>query len=149
MVLVDLGAAKDTVRILAALQAAYPHPSSPADEALHDLLGPVSLETTGRALEALRAGDAPGLGRILTQAQADFDQRAGPVCPDQLGAPALHRLLDRVLRIEGVLGAKGVGSQGDGTAQVLCSGPRVQQEVCRVVSGELGMVPLTTVIRGV
>ena len=60
----------------------------------------------------------------------------------ELTSPALHRLLAHPTLQHLILGAKGVGSQGDGSAQILCKGPSEQQEVCRVVEAELGMTPL-------
>ena len=110
----------------------------------------------------------------MRQAQAEFDARAGPLCPSQLTAPVLHkvgegmraggccapRCLGRGRQVGGrnegspcccstsrfvtprpvqvlgypsvqplVWGGKGVGSQGDGTAQLLCRGEAEQRQV--------------------
>lgn len=67
----------------------------------------------------------------MAEAQAEFDRRAGPVCPSQLTAPVLHRLLSHAPLQPLVWGGKGVGSQGDGTAQLLCKGPEEQRKVGR------------------
>lgn len=83
----------------------------------------------GDALAALTAGDLPRLGALMREAQAEFDARAGPLCPSQLTAPVLHRALCWPA-VQGLIwGAKGVGSQGDGTAQFLCKGPAEQRQV--------------------
>ena len=57
-------AAKDTVLILARLQAAYPHPEGPAHEALHALLGPTNERVTAQAADLLHAGNAERLGAL-------------------------------------------------------------------------------------
>lgn len=105
----------------------------------------VNHKVVSRALEALSAGDAPALGALMREAQSEFDSRAGPLCPSQLSAPVLHKVLE-LPAIQGMIwGGKGVGSQGDGTAQLLCKGPEEQRCVCEVLQTELGMscMPLT------
>lgn len=144
-VLVDLRASKDTVVILHALQAAYPVPSAPAHAAMHDLLGPRNARVCARALKLLEAGDAVGLGQLMCAAQADFDLIAAPLCPAQLLAPKLHEVLNCKAIAGLVLGGKGVGSGGDGTAQLLCRDAASQQEVCAVLEGlfDVHCLPMT------
>ena len=62
--LLERRASKNTVRILADLQAAYPHPERPEHEALHELLGATNERIIGRATALLRAGDAQQLGAL-------------------------------------------------------------------------------------
>lgn len=52
-----------------------------------------------------------------------------PVCPSQLTAPVLHKVLTYPAIQPLIHGAKGVGSQGDGTAQVLCKDAASQVQV--------------------
>ena len=70
-------------------------------------------------MRALRAGDARALGALMREAQARFDRDVAPACPSQLTMPLLHALLDHPPFAPLVWGGKGVGSQGDGTAQVV------------------------------
>jgi mevalonate kinase len=149
LVLVDLAAAKDTVAILAALQAAFPHPRTREEAALAELLGPINQRLTAAAVRALAAGDAAALGALMVEAQREFDARAGAVCPAQLGArgsPVLRRLLTHAALQPHIHGGKGVGSQGDGTAQLLCRDAEAQAAVCAIVARDMpGMActPLT------
>ena len=76
--------------------------------------------TLGRAAAALAAGDAAAVGQLMTEAQAAFDRHAAPFCAEQLRAPRLHALLSWPKLQPLIYGAKGVGSQGDGTAQLVC-----------------------------
>ena len=60
---------------------------------------------------------------------------ARPNCLDQLSSPVLHKLIvDEVLgnctgKSDSVLSIKGVGSQGDGSAQILCRSAAQQAKV--------------------
>lgn len=47
----------------------------------------------------------------MVEAQAEFDARAVPLCPEQLAAPLLHRVLAHPPVAPLVHGCKGVGSQ--------------------------------------
>ncbi|GIL55961.1 hypothetical protein Vafri_11425 [Volvox africanus] len=145
LVLVDLKAFKDTTTILKSLQQAYPHPTSDLHEGLHRLLGPINHRITAEALQAMAAGDVSRLGRLMVEAQQLFDQLAGPLCPEQLTAPILHKVLSYPAIQELVWGGKGVGSQGDGTAQLLCRGSEEQAKVCAILCSDLGLdcMPLT------
>ena len=55
----------------------------------------------------------------MVKAQARFDRYAMPACPEELTAPVLHRVLEYEPLQPHIWGGKGVGSQGDGTAQFL------------------------------
>ena len=59
---VEPRASKDTVAILAGLQAAYPHAEQPEHAALHELLGATNERVIGRAVALLREGNAQQLG---------------------------------------------------------------------------------------
>lgn len=112
MFIVDLAGQKDTVEILNALQSRYSY-----EESLQDALGGGNEAIVRRAYRALAAGDAQALGGLMTEAQALFDQSVAPHCPSQLRSPLLHELLGFSGIASHIHGGKGVGSQGDGTAQ--------------------------------
>lgn len=127
---------------VSARQHAFPTPSSPVHGALHALLGADNEAATARAVELMARGDAAGLGALMTAAQAAFDAAAGPLCPSQLGAvgsPVLHRVLALPDIQPLILGGKGVGSQGDGTAQLLCRDPAAQHAVASLLKQQLGL----------
>jgi hypothetical protein len=50
----------------------------------------------------------------MDEAQSLFDRYAMPVCPSQLTAPNLHRVLSHASLRKHIWGAKGVGSQASG-----------------------------------
>uniref|UniRef100_A0A7R9VMY2 GHMP kinase C-terminal domain-containing protein n=1 Tax=Chlamydomonas euryale TaxID=1486919 RepID=A0A7R9VMY2_9CHLO len=148
LVLVDLNAAKDTTTILKALQSAYPRASNEAEQQLQHLLGSFNHDVCRRALQALKDGDCQELGKLMCEAQKEFDARAGPLCPSQFTAPALHRVLGHEALQPLVWGGKGVGSQGDGTAQLLCRGGWEQRRVAEILREQLGVNPMPLTVHG-
>lgn len=150
IVLVDLKASKSTVEILKGLQSAFPFPRSDEDRSLHHLLGEMNLRFANQAIDCLERGDAPALGKLMSAAQGEFDRRAGPLCPHQLGengSPVLHRVLRYAPIQHLIFGGKGVGSQGDGTAQLLCKDELSMEAVCDVLESELGVECLKVILK--
>ncbi|MFO7949193.1 MAG: hypothetical protein R6U36_02360 [Candidatus Fermentibacteraceae bacterium] len=141
LLVVDLGVGKDTRRILADLNGAF----AAGDREVRDALGPLNLSITARARQALEAGDMETLGGLMRRAQMEFDRRLAPVCPSQLAAPRLHAVLRHPAVQRHAWGGKGVGSGGDGTAQLLCRGPSHREALARQLAPHLGVrcLPLT------
>ena len=138
-VFADLMAEKDTVKILADLNSAYPFPRSREDRLLHEALGVDNRLITSQAIKYMNDGDAEGLGRLMTEAQALFDKKVAPMS-SELTAPILHKTLkDDVIRGY-TYGGKGVGSQGDGTVQFLAKDEACQKALINYCQKELGMV---------
>jgi galactokinase len=133
LVIVDLGASKNTRSILQQLNRCYPVATDKIQQQVQKYLGKISSQITHQALSALQQGDATKLGFLMQRAQAEFDRYLIPACPTQLTAPVLHQLLNHKPIQNYVLGGKGVGSQGDGTAQLIVSDPTSQQEVIKIV----------------
>ena len=147
MVIVDLRAGKDTQRILADLNRCYPEARNNVDLGVHHLLGELNLEITDRAVNLLAAGDATGLGVLMTAAQAHFDHYAKPACPTELASPVLHSLLADERIQDYSWGGKGVGSQGDGSAQFVARGAAEQKAIADYVEKHLGMHAVELTIR--
>ncbi len=138
-VLVDLLSQKDTMEILNRLNRCYPFAENELERNVQQLLGPINKDIIHRAIDALHHSDAPRLGALLNEAQDYFDRYAAPVCPEELTAPALHRVLNHPALKPHIYGCKGVGSQGDGTAQFLCRSAADQEEVIRIFEQELNL----------
>ncbi|MEO0458846.1 MAG: GHMP kinase, partial [Cyanobacteria bacterium P01_A01_bin.114] len=119
LVIVDLGGHKDTQKILSDLNQCYPFPKNQIQQKVQHYLGPLNTQFIQQAVTVVQQGDAKKLGTLMTQAQAAFDRHLTPACPDQLAAPRLHRLLTHPSLQPFIFGGKGVGSQGDGTAQLV------------------------------
>ncbi|MAE65204.1 MAG: GHMP kinase [Phycisphaeraceae bacterium] len=146
-VIVDLNAAKDTRVILNQLNNCYPFPDDDLQTNVQKYLGPISAGTTREAYQALYEGDAERIGSLMTEAQSAFDRHLQPACPSQLTAPVLHKILDYAPIRSHVLGGKGVGSQGDGTAQFIVRDEASQERVIEILSRDLGLSCLKLTIQ--
>jgi galactokinase len=145
LVIVDLGSTKDTKRILADLNRCFPDAVDEIAQGVQFLLGENNKRIVHQAVEVLQDGDAPRLGSLMTRAQSDFDRFAIPACPDELAAPLLHKVLNYPPIEAYIWGGKGVGSQGDGSAQLVVRGKGGQKSVMEILENDLGMrcYPLT------
>jgi UTP-glucose-1-phosphate uridylyltransferase len=144
-VIVNLNASKDTLEILKRLNRSYPFADGPIERGVQDLLGPINKRIVREAREALEAGDAARLGALMSEAQAFFDRYAAPACPEELTAPVLHRVLAHDGLRPHIWGGKGVGSQGDGSAQFVARSASDQHAVVEILQRDLGLtgLPLT------
>jgi len=146
-VVVDLMAKKDTMEILARLNRSFPFAEGDIERGVQELLGPINKRIVHQAVDLLQAGDAKGLGGLMVEAQEFFDRYAMPACPEELTAPVLHRLLDYEPLKPHIWGCKGVGSQGDGTAQFLARDESHQQAVIEIIERDLNLTCLSLTLR--
>ncbi len=147
LIIVDLDAQKDTQKILARLNRCFPCAQDRVGQGVHNLLGTINREIVHQAVDALQAGDSQRLGELMVEAQAQFDRYAVPACPEELTAPALHTVLTYEPLKSYIWGGKGVGSQGDGSAQLLARSAEDQQAVVEIVGRDLGMTCLKMTLR--
>jgi len=75
----------------------------------------------------------------MNEAQELFDKNLQPACPSQLTAPVLHKLLGHAPLRQYLYGGKGVGSQGDGTAQLLAKDDDCRKKAMVLIERDLGM----------
>ncbi len=139
LVIVDLLSEKNTVEILARLNACYPQATDELGRGVQELLGPINKRLVHEAASALEAGDAQRLGALMNEAQDAFDRLAAPACPEELTAPKLHEVLAHPSLAPYIWGGKGVGSQGDGAAQLVARSAEDQQTVIDILASELGL----------
>ena len=145
-VIVDLQAKKDTMEILNRLNRCFPFAENEVERGVQELLGPINKRLVIQAMEALRDSDARSLGLLMTEAQGFFDRYATPACPEELTSPVLHQVLGYEPLKPHILGGKGVGSQGDGTAQFICPTETDQQAVIQILERDLHLPALKMTI---
>ncbi len=138
-ILVDLQAKKDTMEILNHLNRCYPFAENEVERGVQELLGSINKRIVRQAIEALESSDGERLGALLTEAQVFFDRYATPACPHELTSPVLHKILDYPSLKPHIWGGKGVGSQGDGTAQFICKSEDDQQAVLEILQRDLNL----------
>jgi UTP-glucose-1-phosphate uridylyltransferase/mevalonate kinase len=142
-VIVDLNAEKDTMEILARLNRCFPYAENEIEQGVQQLLGPINRRIVHQAVEAMQTADAVRLGALMVEAQEFFDRYATPACPEELTAPILHQVLNYEALKPHILGGKGVGSQGDGTAQFITRSEADQEAVIEILERDFGMSCLT------
>jgi UTP-glucose-1-phosphate uridylyltransferase/galactokinase len=128
-VFADLMGNKNTIKILADLNKAYPFPSNEQEIAEHEALGVKNQEIVDRAVRYMAEGDAESLGRLMTEAEELFDRSVAPMCLEELAAPKLHAMLADEYIKSLSFGGKGVGSHGDGSVQFLARDAESQQKI--------------------
>lgn len=134
LIIVDLAGHKETQKILAQLNQCYPVAKNPGQVKVQQYLGKINARITQRAISAIRAGDSVQIGALMTYAQQEFDRYLIPACPSQLQAPRLHQLLNHPALRSYITGGKGVGSQGDGTAQLISGDRSSQREAMAIIN---------------
>jgi galactokinase len=132
-VIVDLAGSKNTQEILRRLNQCYPFATNQIQQNVQKYFGSISAEITQAAVAAIQQGDAQLLGALMTKAQAEFDQHVVAACPSQLTAKKLHLLLEHEPLKPYIFGGKGVGSQGDGTAQLVVKNQESQRKAIEII----------------
>ena len=138
-VLVDLHAQKDTMHILSRLNRCFPVAENEIEQGVQELLGPINKRIVHQAIEAIKSSDGPRIGALMNEAQTYFDRYAIPACPEELTSPVLHHVLNYEPLKAHIWGGKGVGSQGDGTAQFIVRSAADQQAVIEILERDLKM----------
>ena len=127
-VIVDLQGKKDTRRILRDLNAAF-RSDSRVGAQVRDALGSQNHHIVTEARRAFEVGDARRVGDLMHEAQWVFDRQVAPASAAELTAPKLHAVLSDPFVHERCWGGKGVGSQGDGCAQLLARDSAAQRQL--------------------
>ncbi|MGM9706855.1 MAG: sugar phosphate nucleotidyltransferase [Prevotella sp.] len=135
MVVADLAGHKDTIRILADLNKAYPFAGNEEEKQLHEALGERNHEFVRRACHYMAHGELEALGRMMTEVEDVFDRQVAPMSP-ALWAPKLHEVLHDPGLQQWVYGGKGVGSHGDGSVQFLARDSECQQQLVSYLNGK-------------
>ena len=138
-VFADLNGEKDTKKILSQLNACYPYAQDKKAENVQSALGRLNQEIVAETIGAMRLGDAQKIGQLMIKAQTIFDEYVMPACPSELTSPKLHTVMNDSLVRQYSLGVKGVGSQGDGTVQMICAGPMEQEKLVNYLKTQLGL----------
>ncbi len=147
LVVVDLMSHKDTMEILNRLNRCYPFAENEAEMNVQRLLGSINKDVVHQAMHAIQNSDPQQLGEVMLEAQSCFDQYATPVCPEELTAPVLHQVLNHQPLRQHIWGCKGVGSQGDGTAQFLAKSPEDQDAIIEILERDFHMPGLKLTIQ--
>lgn len=145
-VFANLNAKKNTIKILGDLNRSYPFPESDIDKSVQKGLGINNKEIVLKGLEYIKNGKVEKLGKLMVKAQESFDKYVAVACKEELSAPILHKVLNDKTIINLSYGRKGVGSQGDGTVQILAKDYKSQQKLKKYFIEKLHMEAYTLTI---
>lgn len=133
LLIVDLKKGKNTVKILADLNKGFPWPNNALEIGKHQYLGGINKELVKNVKKTLEEGDSSKLGVLMNLVQDFFDDYLRPSSPEELEAPVLHSVLSMEEIKSFVYGGKGVGSGGDGTAQLVCRTKEDREKTKRIL----------------
>jgi len=144
-VISDLNSKKNTVKILGDLNKCYPFAESENDKLTQEALGKDNKAFIEEGIKLLENGEVEAYGKLMVEYQKNFDLKVAPSCPSELKSPVLHSLLNDDNLKPYIYGAKGVGSQGDGTIQFLAKDESCQQKIIEYLRENKGLngFPLT------
>lgn len=137
-ILVDLGGEKDTKRILADLNCEFTEEINTGKHKLITAIGESNKYYVEDACRYLISGNTEEFGRVLNNFQNSFDGNVA-CFSEKLKSPRLHRLMDYCSNIDGIVACKGVGSQGDGMAQILLDDHHSISKITKDIKNKLGM----------
>lgn len=138
-VIADLNGHKDTVKILADLNKCFPFARNETEETVQEALGTDNKAFVEEAMEYIEKGDNQKLGELMVRYQENFDKKVAPASCQELSSPILHSVLNDENIKSWIYGAKGVGSQGDGTVQFLAKDESCQDKIIAYLKNERGM----------
>lgn len=138
-VFADLNSKKNTIKILGDLNRSYPFALNEIDESVHFGLGKNNKENVLESVKCIENGEIEKLGQLMNKAQQDFDKYVSIACKDELTSPVLHSVLNDAYIISHSYGRKGVGSQGDGTVQILAKDAESQELIRKYFEEKLHM----------
>lgn len=134
ILIIELGGFKDTKTILQNLQKSFPFPKDKNDKKLEYLFGEYNINIIKDAISYIENGNIDKLGFLMKKAQNNFDKYTIPLYPDQFTSPLLHELLNCPDILPYIYGGKGVGSQGDGSAQLICKSNDNRDTVISIIN---------------
>ena len=145
-VFADLMSKKNTIKILSDLNKAFPFADTDIEKDVQKGLGINNKKIIEESIKYIEDGDVEALGKTMIKFQENFDKYVAPACPEELTSPVLHKVLNDKTIKSLSYGAKGVGSQGDGTVQVLAKDKASQEKIKKYFEEKLNMSAFTLTI---
>ncbi|SHK29609.1 mevalonate kinase [Anaerotignum lactatifermentans] len=137
-ILVNLQGKKDTKKILSDLNSEFVKEMNTNEGRLISSLGVFNSSCVNEATQKLVDNDILGFGQIMNKFQENFELNVA-CYSEELRAPKLHGLIEYSRGIKGVIACKGIGSQGDGMAQILLDCGSQVEEIMQGIRDTLDM----------
>ena len=126
---------KDTKKILELLNKSYPIALSKKDSLIQNSLGIKNKKIVYEAIEYIESGNYKKLGMLMKKSQNYFDKEV--FLGTDFDEIKLKQIISDDTISSLILGAKGVGSHGDGAVQFLVQSSKKQNELIKRIK-ELG-----------
>lgn len=124
---------KNTRKILEILNESYPNIKEPKDKIVQNTFGIYNKQTIIKAIEYIENGYVKRLGKLMTESQKIFDKNITKVLGEEFEEVNLHKIINDKEIKKLILGAKGVGSHGDGAVQFLVESKEKQKELQKIL----------------
>lgn len=137
-VIADLNGKKDTKNILSTLHSCFPFPKNKVEEKVKELLCEKNKSIVKEMIYCMKNGDLEKIGRLMSYSQRLIDESASLLCSD-LKAPILHEIMrDSNIKMWSY-GSRGLGTNGDGSIQILAKNEKCQKEIEKYLMQEYDM----------
>ena len=120
---------KNTRKILDILNKSYPNINSENDRLIQATFGDINKEIVSKAIKYIEDGYINKLGKLMFDSQKIFDKNIAPSLGEEFEEVNLHKIIKHKDVKKLILGAKGVGSHGDGAVQFLVKNKESQDKL--------------------
>lgn len=120
---------KNTRKILDILNKSYPNINNEKDRLIQATFGNYNKEIVSKAIKYIDDGYINKLGKLMFDYQKAFDKNIEPSLGEEFEEVNLHRIIKNKDVKKLILGAKGVGSHGDGAVQFLVPNKENQEKL--------------------
>lgn len=124
---------KNTRKILEILNESYPNIKESKDKIVQKTFGIYNKQTIVKAIEYIEKGYVKRLGKLMTESQKVFDNNITKVLGEEFEEVNLHKIINDKEVKKLILGAKGVGSHGDGAVQFLVESKEKQNKLLKIL----------------
>lgn len=124
---------KSTKQILKRLHESYPYIRNKSDKLVQDTFGKYNKEIVLKAIKYIESGNIEELGKLMTISQECFNTNIVSALGDEFREDNLHNIINNKDIKKLILGAKGVGSHGDGAIQFLVENKEKQQKLIEIL----------------
>lgn len=137
-VVADLDGKKDTKKILSTLHSCFPFPKSKVEEKVKEVLCEKNKSLVKEMVYCMKNGDLEKIGRLMSYSQRLIDDSASLICTD-LKAPILHKIMEDSNIKMWSYGARGIGTNGDGSIEILAKNEKCQKKIEEYLMQEYNM----------
>lgn len=143
-IIADLGAKKDTVKIIDDLSNCFPFPKNRMEKKIQRIMTVKNKKIVDNVEKSIENGNLKMVGRNLIKFQKNKD-KCSMICSEFI-APKLHLLLNDKKIKKLSYGAKDVGSGGDGSIEILAKNEECMLQICKYLESKYSLKSICIII---